>query len=297
MTLLLVLPASPGGRRRVQAASFPTASVIFEQNATDGDVEVVFKVKGRNEGLAKLSVVSPDGRTVIDFAAPGASALGIREFVFESPEPKDVAGLKAAYPAGVYRFAGATAAGQQLHGESTLGHELPATTSFLRPGAGARNVPVEDLEIAWTPVAKVSGYVIEIEQDDLGVHLEASLPGSAAASPLTATCVRTGDLGIGTVSEAETSRSWDSFTTAGRRGPITSASDASQRRGKGAEACGGALEGSGPDRETADAEQRLDPVAQVVQARRMDRDGLRLTTEGHHREDRVGALLCPLTLR
>ena len=142
---------------------FPLAAVRFEQNATDGDVEVVFKVKGRNEGLAKLSVVSPDGRTVIDFAAPGASALGIREFVFESPEPTDVEGLKAAYPAGVYRFAGATAAGQQLNGESTLAHELPATTSFVRPGVGARNVPVGDMQIAWTPVAKVSGYIIEIE--------------------------------------------------------------------------------------------------------------------------------------
>ena len=218
-TLLLAPPvlASAAGDAS-KAASFPTASVIFEQNATDGDVEVVFKVKGRNEGLARLSVVSPDGRTVIDFAAPGASALGIREFVFESPEPKDVAGLKAAYPAGVYRFAGATAAGQQLHGESTLGHELPATTSFLRPAAGARSVPVGGLEIAWTPVAKVSGYLIEIEQDDLGVHLEASLPGSAASFSVPDGFLRPGteyDLGIGTVSKAgNVSFVETSFTTA-----------------------------------------------------------------------------------
>ena len=218
-TLLLASPGlAPAAGDGSKAASFPTASVIFEQNATDGDVEVVFKVKGRNEGLAKLSVVSPDGRTVIDFAAPGASALGIREFVFESPEPKDVDGLKAAYPAGVYRFAGATAAGQELHGESTLGHELPATTSFLRPAAGARSVPVGGLEIAWTPVAKVSGYLIEIEQDDLGVHLEASLPGSAASFSVPDGFLRPGteyDLGIGTVSKAgNVSFVETSFTTA-----------------------------------------------------------------------------------
>jgi len=199
-------------------SKFPTASVSFEQNATDGDVEVVFKVKGSEEGLAKLSVVSPDGRTVIDFAAPGASAMGIREFVFESPEPTDVEGLKAAYPAGVYRFAGATSAGKELRGESTLGHELPATTSFVRPGAGAGNVPVKALEISWTPVAKVSGYIIEVEQDDLGVHLEARLPGSAASFAVPDGFLRPGteyDLGIGTVSEAgNVSFVETSFTTA-----------------------------------------------------------------------------------
>jgi hypothetical protein len=46
---------------------FAVANVRFEQNATDGDAEVVFEVKGGKEGLAKLTVVSPDGRTVIDF--------------------------------------------------------------------------------------------------------------------------------------------------------------------------------------------------------------------------------------
>ena len=219
MTLLLGSPGLAFAAGDGSPASrFPTASVTFEQNATDGDVEVVFKVKGRDDGLAKLHVVAPDGRTVIDFAAPGASAMGIREFVFESPEPTDVEGLKAAYPAGVYRFAGATAAGKELRGESTLGHELPAPTSLLRPGAGARNVPVKDLAIAWTPVAKVSGYVIEIEQDDLGVHLEASLPGSAASFSVPDGFLRPGteyDLGIGTVSEAgNVSFVETSFTTA-----------------------------------------------------------------------------------
>ena len=218
MTLLLAPPGLASAAGDASRASFPIASVIFEQNATDGDVEVVFKVKGRDEGLAKLSVVSPDGGTVIDFTAPGVSAMGIREFVFESPEPTDVEGLKAAYPAGVYRFAGATAAGKELRGESTLGHELPAPTSLLRPGAGARNVPVKDLAIAWTPVAKVSGYVIEIEQDDLKIHLEASLPGSATSFSVPDGFLRPGteyDLGIGSVSEAgNVSFVETSFTTA-----------------------------------------------------------------------------------
>ena len=43
---------------------FAIASVHFEQNATDADVEVVFEVRGGDEGLTQLTVVSPDGRMV-----------------------------------------------------------------------------------------------------------------------------------------------------------------------------------------------------------------------------------------
>ena len=220
-TLLLALLALVwAADARSDASTLPVAGVHFEQNATDADVEVVFRVKGRAAGLAKLRVVSPDGRTVIDFAAPDPSTLGIREFEFESPEPADVKGLKAAYPEGVYRFSGATAKGEELRGESTLSHELPATTSFLRPGAGARNVPVRELEITWSPVAKVAGYIVEIEQDDLDVHLEARLPGTATSLVVPDGLLRPGteyELGIGTVSEAgNVSFVETSFTTADR---------------------------------------------------------------------------------
>jgi hypothetical protein len=181
-------------------------------------VEVVFKAKGRSEGLAKLTVVGPDGRTVIDFAAPDPTTLGIREFEFESPEPSDVAGLKAAYPEGAYRFSGATAAGKEFRGESVLSHALPATTSFVRPAAGARGVPARDLEIGWTAVAGVSGYVVEIEQDDLDVHLEARLPAAATSLRVPDGLLRPGveyELGIATVSEAgNVSFVETSFTTA-----------------------------------------------------------------------------------
>lgn len=110
---------------------FSVARVHFERNATDGDVEVVFQVKGGDQGLTRLTVFSPDGRTVIDFIAPNASTLGMRQFRFESPEPGDIESLMSAYPEGVYTFAGETAGGDRLHGESTLNHKLPATASFL----------------------------------------------------------------------------------------------------------------------------------------------------------------------
>jgi hypothetical protein len=219
MTLLLGAPGLAWAAGEASGASrFKTASVHFEQNATDGDVEVVFNVTGRGEGLAKLSVVSPDGRTVVDFSAPDASTLGIREFEFESPEPSDAKLLKAAYPAGVYRFSGATAAGKELRGESTLSHELPATTSLLQPGLEAENVAVAGSKVTWTPVANVSSYLIEIEQDELDASLKVTLPGSATSFSVPDGFLRPGteyDLGIGTVSErGNVSFVETSFTTA-----------------------------------------------------------------------------------
>ncbi len=198
-----------GGVGITQAMAGPAmpileASVHFEQNATDGDVEVVFKVAGGDAGLAKLTVVSPDGRTVVDFTAPVASTLGIRSFQFESPEPKDVAGLKAAYPEGTYTFAGVNITGDKLHGESTLNHKLPGTVSFLRPWAGATGVSTENLEIAWTPVENVVAYVIEIEQDELDVKIKAQLPKTAAAFAVPSDFLLPGteyELSIGTVTD------------------------------------------------------------------------------------------------
>jgi hypothetical protein len=215
---VVLAAADLASAERSRASGFEEVDVHFEQNATDGDVEVVFRAKGGDEGLARLRVVSPDGRTVIDFAAPDASTLGIRQFDFESPEPADVEGLKAAYPEGVYRFSGETAAGERLRGESRLAHDLPATASFLRPAAGARNVSGEELEIGWTPVAQVSGYVLEIEQDELDVTLEVRLPAAATSFSVPAGFLRPGteyELAIGTVTAGgNVSFVETSFTTA-----------------------------------------------------------------------------------
>ncbi len=157
---------------------FAVAKVNFEQNATDGDVEVVFAVKAGDEGLAKLRVVSPDGIKVIDFTAPDASTLGIRQFRFESPEPKDIEGLKAAYPEGVYTFTGATSDGNKFNSVCTLKHKLPPTVSFLIPMAEEEGVNIENLVITWTPVDNVAAYKLELDQEELGVNILVKLPGT-----------------------------------------------------------------------------------------------------------------------
>jgi hypothetical protein len=199
---------------------FAVASVHFEQNATDGDLEVVFEVRGGAAGLARLTVVSSDGRTVIDFTAPDASTLGIRQFRFESPEPGDVASLKSAYPEGVYTFTGATGTGSKLHGTSRLSHSLPAPVAVLRPAAGARDVGTRDLGITWTPVQNLAAYILYIEQHELGVEITARLPGSAAAFAVPNGFLVPGrayQLGIGAVTkQGNISFVETTFTTAGK---------------------------------------------------------------------------------
>jgi hypothetical protein len=208
------------GRDAAPAVPFAEASVHFEQNASDGDVEVVFEIKGGDEGLAKLAVSSPDGRTVIDFTAPDASTLGIRQFRFESPEPGDVPSLKLAYPEGVYTFTGATAAGGRLRGEATLSHALPPPTAFLRPKADATGLASRGLEIAWTPVKNVAAYIVYVEQDDRQVTITARLPGSAAKFAVPEGVLHPGtgyQLGIGTVTDrGNMSFVETTFTTADR---------------------------------------------------------------------------------
>ena len=183
------------------AGAFAVAQVHFEQNATDGDVEVVFEVKGGDEGLTRLTVTAPDGRTVVDFSAPDASTLGMRQFRFESPEPGDVESLVSAYPEGIYTFTGVSESGARLRGQSTLSHRLPPPTSFLRPGAKAGDFAAGRAVIEWEPVEGMSAYIVYVEGRDQDVT--ARLAGSATTFVVPDGFLMPGttyQLGVGTVS-------------------------------------------------------------------------------------------------
>ena len=210
--------APAGGEiKSTKAIPFSLAAVHFEHNATDGDVEVVFEVRGGTDGLAGLIVRSPDGRRVIAFGAPDASTMGIRQFRFESPEPRDVKSIKAAYPEGVYKFFGKTASGAKFFGKSTLSHRLPAATALAKPAATAENVSVKDFEVSWIAVQDTTSYIVKIEQRDLNVNLAALLPGSTTSFTVPNGFLSRGtkyQLSIGTVSrERNMSFVQTTFTT------------------------------------------------------------------------------------
>ena len=174
---LLLGSQRPSVAQQATTKPFELMSVRMEQNATDEDAEIVFEAAGIKYGLVQLTVVSPDGRNVIDFSAP-AGSVGIRQFLLESPEPGDIASLKAAYPEGVYRFTGTTSTGTKLAGETKLSHALPPASSIVGPRGGS--VAAEKIEINWAPVEGVAAYVVSIEQEEMNLSVEARLPATAS---------------------------------------------------------------------------------------------------------------------
>jgi hypothetical protein len=194
--MLVVAPAA------TPPAPFAIATIHFEQNATDGDFETVVEVMAGDDGLTRLAVTGPDGRTVVDVSAPMATTLGVRQFRFESPEPGNIASLLAAYPEGVYTFTGSTATGTKHQGTATLRHAFPSPAALLRPTARARGVNVNDLVVTWTAVRNATAYIVTIEQNDLDVSITARLPGSADRFAVPNGFLRAGttyQLGVGTV--------------------------------------------------------------------------------------------------
>jgi hypothetical protein len=157
---------------------FETAEVYLEQNATDGDAEVVFIAKAGDKGMTKFLVVAPDGRTVIDFEAPDPTTIGIRQFHLESPEPPNIEAVKKAYPPGVYKFYGTTTDSTEYFSESILNHTLPSAAVIHYPADMADDVSTNGLEITWSPVEGAKAYLIEVEQEDSDVKIEATLISS-----------------------------------------------------------------------------------------------------------------------
>ena len=164
-----------GEKKTSSSEPFETAEVYFEQNTTDDDAEVVFKAKAGDNGMTKLLVIAPDGRTVIDFEAPDPTTMGIRQFQLESPEPEDIEAVKKAYPSGVYKFSGTTTDGTEYLSEATLNHTLPSPAAIQHPASEAEDVSTNGLEITWSPVEGVEAYLIEVEQEDSDVKIEATL--------------------------------------------------------------------------------------------------------------------------
>ena len=131
------------------AKTFSTASLHLEQNATDGDFEIVVEALAE-QGLATLTVTAPDGRVIVDYKSAAGTDLGMRQFRFETPEPEDLEALKKVYPEGVYTFAGTTGGGAALSGKGSLSHTVPPASSVVTP-TGAR--PVMSSSVASLPVS------------------------------------------------------------------------------------------------------------------------------------------------
>jgi hypothetical protein len=142
---------------------FEEASIIVEQNATDGDTEVVIAGIAGDEGLRYLAIKSPGGQRMTTLIADRATP-GMREFLFETPEPPGEAVL-AFYPEGKYVLRGVSTTGEVFRSVVTLSHQLPAPATILHPADEAEVPARQPLIIRWSAVPGIEEFVLEFENE------------------------------------------------------------------------------------------------------------------------------------
>jgi hypothetical protein len=213
--LLCLLPETA-----IAQKTFARTAVSLERNVTDQDAEIRFEVTATNEGLANLRVMAPDSRTVVDFKAPDTK-LGLRQITLESPEPRDDRRLQADFPAGAYRFVGATVGGTVLEGTAMLSHAFPPPISLTYPRADQGSLPTSGIQIRWRPVSGLASVIVVVEQEATGRELRVSLPGVATGFTVPEVFLSAGTeykVAIGTVSrDGNSSFVETSFKTAERK--------------------------------------------------------------------------------
>jgi hypothetical protein len=162
---------------------FEELDMTLEQNATDGDTEVVFFAKTETDGLHKLRILSPAGRRVASFDGD-KRGIGIREFLLESAEPPELDLVLGSFPEGTYTFLGRTVGGDCVTGEADLSHGLAPATTLLTP-AEDDVVEVDDLLLSWAAVPGAERYVVELNNEDTGSEftLEVFPPATSLVIP------------------------------------------------------------------------------------------------------------------
>lgn len=166
LCLVLISVGSPGWAQPAPCQEFEELHMTLEQNATDGDTEVVFFAKTETDGLRRLQITAPNGRSVAKFTGD-KRGIGIREFLLESAEPPDLELVLGSFPEGTYRFAGKTVGEECVEGEADLSHAVAPATTLLTPAADAV-VPLADLLLSWSAVAGAERYVVELNNEDTG---------------------------------------------------------------------------------------------------------------------------------
>jgi hypothetical protein len=159
---ILTMPAvHAAGWRGI--GEFEDARIRVERNATDGDTEIVITAKPLTDGgLARLSIVSPHWRKVVDVEAP-SKTRGLREFLFETPEP-DQSQILNHYPEGSYLYFGTATNGQRFVGAATLSHELPGEVTIASPVKESVIAPGA-MTIVWAAVPDAAQYIVEFENE------------------------------------------------------------------------------------------------------------------------------------
>jgi hypothetical protein len=156
---------------------FAAAEIFLEQNATDGDTEVVLKAKGGDIGIKHFWVFSPTGKLIYIFHSPNnRSNIGGREIVVESPEPADLTIVLDAYPEGAYTYIGKAFDGQWLLSAVELVHDIPPPVSISFPPADGA-VSRYEFDIVWESQVVAETYLIELKNEATEIEMQAQASG------------------------------------------------------------------------------------------------------------------------
>ncbi len=82
LAIAATVAVASGAAQAAPPSEFEAAVMFVEQNATDGDTEVVVAGTAGDDGLKLLQIKWPDGQVKTTLRAD-ASSLGMREFSFE----------------------------------------------------------------------------------------------------------------------------------------------------------------------------------------------------------------------
>ena len=150
------------------AAASSRVAITLEQNATDGDAEVVLFAKGGDEGLKRLRIIAPDKRIVANVQGDD-QGVGLREFSLESAEPPDFGAVLGSFPEGTYTILGRTVSGQCLAGTADLSHAFARATSLRSPMQDEDiRLGLEPLTLSLDAVPEAVRYIVELENESEG---------------------------------------------------------------------------------------------------------------------------------
>ena len=156
---LILAAAAPEGWAKSEIP-FSRAKMIIEFNSTANDVGVQVLLDG--EPWQSLQIESPNRRTILDIrASMSLREQGLTELFFESSEPSldevPLAKFLARFPEGTYKFDGKTIDRQEIEGEATFTHVIPAGPVIVSPKEGDEVDP-KNLVISWEAVTtKIEG--------------------------------------------------------------------------------------------------------------------------------------------
>jgi hypothetical protein len=151
-----------GAAQAEDELTFGASVVIIE--LTDNDIELQAFVDG---AWSRVKLLDPRERKVFEGRTSGRVRMqgGVSEMFWASQpthyledEPEfdgTIEEFLGRFPPGVYEFEGVTTAGEEIEGEATLTHVMPALPEILSPVSDTDDAPVVEagsLVIEWEPV-------------------------------------------------------------------------------------------------------------------------------------------------